>query len=145
MTNPSFVPHRVSGSPFSVRARFFRVILWLLALSFVVTLLTGLIAYPTARTLVDPSAPNRDSDDVLVRGLPKFYLVSDPSVARPPAAALLVRHFAADWVAFFLLFAVPVFGLELIRIVAFFAARLVRAHLHHGGQSRGKIGGVTLL
>jgi hypothetical protein len=121
------IQHVAVCSRRSLCGRFFRVVRWLLALSLLATLLVGLVRYPIERRTVDPSAPNANSDYVSVHGLPEFYFVSDPSVRHPPAISILIRHFAVDWLAFFILFAVPVFGIEAIRIVAYVAARLVRS------------------
>jgi hypothetical protein len=127
MTATTLVPHRIATSPVSLRARSFRVVRWLLALSLITTLFIGLIRYPIERTAIDPSAPNGESDYVSVRGLPHFYFVSDSSVMRSPAASVLFSHFLQDWLAFFIIFAVPVFGIEGIRLVAFVAARSFRS------------------
>jgi len=108
------------------RARLFKVIRWLFALSLFATLAIGLISYPLERTSIDPSAPKGDSDYVTVRGLPMYYFVSDPSVTHPPPVSVLVGNFISDWLAFFILFALSVLGMECIRITAFLAARLVR-------------------
>src|SRR5688572_14705550 len=103
MNATTLVPHRIAASPVSLRARLFRVIRWLLALSLITTLFIGLIRYPIERTAVDPSAPNADSDYVFVRGLPHFYFVSDSSVTHFPATAVLFNHFLQNWLAFFII------------------------------------------
>jgi hypothetical protein len=129
MTNTAHEPLRNGAIRVSLAHRTFRVTRWLLALSLLATLFIGLIRYPLERTSVDPTAPHQESDYVLVRGLPHFFYVSDARVAHPPASSTLIQHFALDWLTFFIIFAVPVFGIECIRIVAFFAAYFVRSRL----------------
>ena len=118
---------KLMTTPISIRARVVRLFRWLFAFSLASTLLVGLLSYPIERTTVDPSAPNEDSDYVIVHGLPLFFAFTDSTVVHPPAAGVLVRHFAIDWGLAFAVFLAPVILFECIRLAAFYSARGVHA------------------